>query len=80
MILSQSAATAAVLSIEDNVTVQNVSYEKLRTKLLDDGQILELKKTDRLAYGSGVDPAKFSGLVVDGEDLAFEENGLRAHL
>ena len=48
MILAQSAATAAVISIEDQVSVQDVSYEKLKTKLLNDGQILELDKPNRL--------------------------------
>jgi hypothetical protein len=43
MILGQSAATAAALAIEGNTTVQNVAYDKLRTRLLDDKQILEAK-------------------------------------
>lgn len=43
MILGQSAATAAVLAINENVAVQDVSYDKLRTRLLADGQILEFK-------------------------------------
>jgi hypothetical protein len=42
MILGQSAATAAVLAIEDGVSVQQVSYARLRRQLLDDGQILSL--------------------------------------
>jgi len=41
MILGQSAATAACLAIDDNVSVQNVSYDKLRARLLADKQILE---------------------------------------
>lgn len=41
MILSQSAATAACFAIDDNTPVQKVSYEKLRTRLLADGQKLE---------------------------------------
>jgi hypothetical protein len=41
MILGQSAATAAVLAIEGNTTVQNVPYPKLRERLLKDRQILE---------------------------------------
>ena len=41
MILGQSAATAAVFAIEDNVTAQKVSYTKLRDQLLKDGQVLE---------------------------------------
>lgn len=40
MILAQSAATAAAMAIDDNVAVQEVSYEKLRARLLADKQIL----------------------------------------
>lgn len=42
MILGQSAATAAAIAIDDNLSVQQVPYEKLRTHLLRDGQVLEL--------------------------------------
>ena len=42
MILGQSAATAAVLAIEEGVAVQDLEYDKLRDRLLADGQILEL--------------------------------------
>ena len=41
MILGQSAATAAVMAIEGNTTVQDVPYSKLRERLLKDKQILE---------------------------------------
>ena len=78
MILAQSAATAAVISIEDQVSVQDVSYEKLKTKLLNDGQILELDKPNRLAFGKGVDPSSFSGLVVDGDELSFEGDWVKS--
>ncbi|GAA4402772.1 hypothetical protein GCM10023187_18210 [Nibrella viscosa] len=44
MILGQSAATAAVLAIENNVTPQQLPYEKLRAVLLKDGQRLELQQ------------------------------------
>jgi len=40
MVTSQSAATAACLAIDDEVAVQEVDYEKLRTRLIADGQIL----------------------------------------
>lgn len=43
MILGQSAATAAALAIEAKLAVQDVPYEKLRARLLQDGQILEHK-------------------------------------
>jgi hypothetical protein len=41
MILGQSAATAAALAIDLKVAVQDVPYEKLRARLLADGQVLE---------------------------------------
>lgn len=40
MILGQSAATAAVLSMEEKVSPQALAYEKLKTALLADGQRL----------------------------------------
>ncbi|HBJ87764.1 MAG TPA: xanthan lyase [Verrucomicrobiales bacterium] len=45
MCTSQSAAAAAVLAMDDGVAVQEVSYDKLRDKLVKDGQVLEWKKT-----------------------------------
>ena len=42
MVLGQSAATAAVLSIESNCPVQNVDYQELRARLIKDQQVLEL--------------------------------------
>lgn len=41
MILGQSAATAAALAIDGQISVQDVSYAKLRARLLQDGQILQ---------------------------------------
>ena len=41
MITSQSAATAAVLSLADSRAVQDVDYDVLRERLLADGQVLE---------------------------------------
>jgi hypothetical protein len=40
MLLGQSAGTAAVLSIDDDVDVQQLDYAKLRERLLADGQRL----------------------------------------
>jgi hypothetical protein len=40
MILGQSAATAAVMAIDEGVPVQKVSYEKLGARLRDDRQVL----------------------------------------
>ena len=41
MILGQSAATAASMAIDGGVAVQDVSYDKLRARLVADGQVLE---------------------------------------
>lgn len=41
MVTSQSAATAASLAIDDDVTVGQVDYAKLKKRLLADGQILK---------------------------------------
>lgn len=43
MILGQSAATAAVIAIDNSTDVQNVDYSKLRSRLLADGQVLNLR-------------------------------------
>ena len=72
MILAQSAATAAVLAIEDEISVQEVPYPKLKERLKVDGQVLELARSNRVTSGRGIDPQKMSGLVVDGEQLSFE--------
>ena len=40
MILGQSAATAAVMAIDENISVQEVQYEKLKEQLMKDGQRL----------------------------------------
>ena len=41
MILGQSAATAAVMAIDVDQAVQDVPYDRLRSRLIDDGQVLE---------------------------------------
>jgi hypothetical protein len=72
MILAQSAATAAVLSIDGNSSVQDVNYSLLKEKLIEDGQVLEIKQQDRVAFGIGINPNDFNGVVVDGNQLVFE--------
>ncbi len=65
MILGQSAATAAVLAIDGQLSVQQVPYVKLREHLLKDGQILEFSgpKSAR-----GLDAKSFKGIVLDDMD------------
>ncbi len=41
MILGQSAATLAVMAIEEEGAIHDISYEKLRQQLLEDGQVLQ---------------------------------------
>ncbi|WP_154856479.1 FAD-dependent oxidoreductase [Cyclobacterium xiamenense] len=43
MILGQSAATAAVMAMEQGIPVQDLPYAELRTRLLADGQVLTLE-------------------------------------
>jgi hypothetical protein len=43
MILGQSAGTVASLAIEDNKGINGLTYDKIRTKLIEDGQVLEYK-------------------------------------
>ncbi|MGI9472640.1 MAG: FAD-dependent oxidoreductase, partial [Rubripirellula sp.] len=59
MILGQSAATAACLSIDREIAVQDLPYETLRARLVADNQVLELED----AYE--IDSKKLSGVVID---------------
>lgn len=62
MILGQSAATAAVMADEAGISVQSLGYDKLRERLLADGQVLQTP--------AGVTPAgvKLEGIVIDNQD------------
>jgi hypothetical protein len=40
MVTSQSAATAAALAIDENVSVQRIDQTKLRARLVEDKQVL----------------------------------------
>jgi hypothetical protein len=42
MILGQSAASLAVLALDEGKAVQDISYAELRQRLLEDGQVLDL--------------------------------------
>ena len=44
MILGQSAAVAANMAIDENISVQDVEYEKLKNLLLEKGQVLTFLK------------------------------------
>ncbi len=59
MILGQSAATAAMLSLDEGIPVQDLDYKTLKTQLLKDGQILES------SHPSSVSARKLEGTVID---------------
>lgn len=69
MILGQSAATAAVHSIEERSPVQRIDYERLRERLLADGQVLEWTGPRREVRV--IDPRTLKGVVVDDVDAQF---------
>jgi hypothetical protein len=43
MILGQSAAVAASIAIDENIALQDVEYEKLKSQLLEKGQVLTME-------------------------------------
>ncbi len=65
MILGQSAATAAAMAIDGEWDVQDVPFEKLKERLLNDGQVLSY---DSNSTGNGINPAELEGIVVDDEN------------
>jgi hypothetical protein len=67
MILGQSAATAAAMAIDKQIAVQDVSYETLRQRLLEDGQLLVYDSP----VHSGVAPEDLEGVVVDDAEAEF---------
>jgi hypothetical protein len=67
MILGQSSATAAVFAIDASQPVQDVSYAKLRERLLADGQVLEYSGPTHAQRG-GRPLDKLAGIVVDDSD------------
>jgi hypothetical protein len=66
MVLGQSAATAACQSIDADLPVQKIDYEKLRDQLLKDKQVLTWTGPKRTPTESR-DPTKLPGIVVDDE-------------
>lgn len=77
MVLGQSAATAAVHAIDEQVAVQEIDYAKLRTRLADDKQVLQWDGPKRSGPPVGQDPAKLPGIVIDDEQA--ETTGFRSH-
>ncbi len=75
MILGQSAATAACLSLDAKVAPQDLPYETLKARLLEDGQVLE--------YGDRPKPIRASDLpatTLDSNDATVDGAWVRGHV
>jgi len=72
MVLGQSAATAAVHAIDERSDVQSIDYPRLRSRLLDDGQVLVWTGPPR-HMPVGIDAKSLPGVVVD--DQAARKTG-----
>jgi hypothetical protein len=75
MVLGQSAATAAVLAIDQDAVVQDVDPGRLRERLLADGTILEWKITARSTPSDGLPPEPRQSATIDDQQV---NNGSRA--
>lgn len=73
MVLGQSAATAAVFAIRNEVSVQQVRYTDLRHQMVADGQVLEWANAPPRQVMK-IDPNSLPGVVLD--DDAMEQTGL----
>ena len=76
MVTSQSAATAACLAIDEEVAVQEVDYEKLKTRLLANGQVLSWPPagvaTSAAAPRTIVRADSLPGIVVDDDKAEYQ--------
>jgi hypothetical protein len=73
MILGQDAATAAVLAIDAQTSVQDVPYATLRERLLADGQVLDLP-ADAGPSAAALSPTSLEGVVVDDAEAQLKGN------
>jgi hypothetical protein len=64
MVLGQSAATAAVQAIEQNVSLQSIAPEKFKVRLLADNQMLDFESPPPPAVRS-IQKADLPGIIVD---------------
>lgn len=67
MVMGQSAATAAVQAIEQEVSVQDIEYTKLKARLEQDGQVLDFESPPAPMTHS-ISKASLRGIVVDDND------------
>jgi hypothetical protein len=64
MVLGQSAATAAVQAIEQNVSLQSIDPDKLKARLLADNQMLDFESAP-VATVRSIQKADLPGIIVD---------------
>jgi len=71
MILGQSAGIAAALAAREGGTVHELTYAKLRQRLIAQGQVLQLPELPALppppASAVSIDPKSLEGIVLDDE-------------
>ncbi len=68
MILGQSAATAACIALDQKTAVQDVPYDVLKSRLLQDGQVLELAASEKkVSQRRTLDVSKLAGTVLDND-------------
>lgn len=77
MVMGQSAASAAILAIESNSSVQDIDYNQLKERLLADNQVLDFESPP-VPDIVGWDKAKLPGIIVDDGEAkltGFESEG-----
>ncbi|QDT63059.1 FAD-dependent oxidoreductase [Calycomorphotria hydatis] len=72
MILGQSAATAAVMAIDEGIAVQDVDYAKLQPRLVEDGQQLEPSSNRPKLAQNSISPKSLKGIVVDDDKAIYK--------
>lgn len=69
MVLGQSAATIAAMANEEQIPVQEVAYERVKERLLRDGQVLQTPPNLKSASnGKQVPSQSFPGVTIDDSD------------
>ncbi len=75
MVIGQGAGIAAALAADQDVTVQELEYAKLRQRLLAQKQVLQLPDVSDLSSASGSIAAKtLPGIVLDDRDAKLNGN------
>jgi hypothetical protein len=71
LVLGQSAATAAALSLDRGVAVQDLPYEALESRLKADGQVIDLADSTAHRPSVALAVGALPGVVVDDEQAEF---------